>query len=214
MKNNFLIAISFTLVTTAIFGLLYPLAVTGLAQLIFPDRANGQLIENNGKLIGSRIIGQPFGGPGYFYSRPSAAGKGYDATSSGGSNLGPTNKTLIDRVKTDVEKRRPENPSMPVPADLVTTSASGLDPHISPAAAEFQVPRVARERGMSENDVRSFVVKHTEGRQLGFLGEPRVNVLELNLELDAAHAVRKIQASGSDALAGPLTRASAGNTSR
>jgi potassium-transporting ATPase KdpC subunit len=211
MKKNFLIAISFTLVTTVIFGLLYPLAVTALAQLIFPDRANGQIIEANGKLLGSRIIGQPFSGPGYFYSRPSAAGKGYDATSSGGSNLGPTNKALVERVKGDVEKRRPENPSMPVPADLVTTSASGLDPHISPAAAEFQVPRVARERDMSENDVRSLIVKHTEGRQLGFLGEPRVNVLELNLELDA---IRKIQASGSDALAGPLTRASAGNTSR
>jgi potassium-transporting ATPase KdpC subunit len=214
MKKNFLIAISFTLVTTVVFGLVYPFAVTGLAQLLFPGQANGQLIEKNGKLVGSRIIGQPFTGPGYFYSRPSAAGKGYDATSSGGSNLGPTNKALIDRVQGDVQKRQAENPSMPVPADLVTTSASGLDPHISPAAAEFQLPRVAHERSMSESDLRALVDKHTEGRQFGFLGEARVNVLELNLELDAAHSIRGTQASAPASLTGSSTRESAGNTSR
>jgi K+-transporting ATPase ATPase C chain len=214
MKKNFVIAISFTLATTVLFGLIYPLAVTGLAQLLFPGRANGQLIENNGKLIGSRLIGQPFGGPGYFYSRPSAAGKGYDATSSSGSNLGPTNKALIERVKGDVEKRRAENPSAPIPADLVTTSASGLDPHISPPAAEFQVPRVARERGIGEAEVRALVARHTEGRQWGILGEPRVNVLELNLDLDAFQPVRAAQASGTEPLAEPSTRASEGNTIR
>jgi potassium-transporting ATPase KdpC subunit len=214
MKKDFLIAVSFTLVTTVIFGLLYPLAVTGLAQMIFPGRANGQLIERNGKLIGSKIIGQPFNGPGYFHSRPSAAGGGYDAASSGGSNLGPTNQVLIERVRDAVQKARAENPSAPVPADLVTASASGLDPHISPAAAQFQVPRVARERGLSEHDVRSLVARHTEGRQWGFLGEPRVNVLELNLDLDAAQAAPETQASGSAGLTGSSIRESAGKTSR
>jgi K+-transporting ATPase ATPase C chain len=214
MKKNFVIAISFTLATTVMFGLIYPLVLTGLAQLLFPDRANGQLIEKNGKVVGSSLIGQPFVGPSYFHSRPSAAGKGYDATASSGSNLGPTNKALIDRVKGDVEKRQAENPSMPVPADLVTTSASGLDPHISPAAAEFQVPRVARERGIGEVEIRTLVTRHTEGRQWGILGEPRVNVLELNLDLDASHPVRAAQASGTEPLAEPSTRASEGNTIR
>jgi K+-transporting ATPase ATPase C chain len=185
MKKNLLIALWFTLITTVMFGVLYPLAITGLAQVLFPGRANGQLIERNGKIVGSRIIGQSFTGPGYFHSRPSSAGTGYDPTSSSGSNLGPTNKLLIERVRSDVQKLQPENPNVPVPVDLVTASGSGLDPDISPAAAEFQIPRVAHSRGMKEDDVRSLVRKHTEGRDLGFLGEPRVNVLELNLEIDS-----------------------------
>jgi K+-transporting ATPase ATPase C chain len=190
MKKNFLIAVCFTLVTTLMFGILYPLAVTGLAQVLFPKRANGQLIEKNGKTVGSRIIGQTFTGPGYFHSRPSNAGTGYDATSSSGSNLGPTNKNLLERVKGDVEKLQAENPSTAVPIDLVTASGSGLDPEISPAAAEFQIPRVARERATKEGDVRTLVERHTKGRDLGFLGEPRVNVLQLNLDLDSAHPLR------------------------
>ena len=187
MKKNLLIAVWFTLVTTFLFGLVYPFVVTGLSQVLFSHRANGQLIERNGKLVGSRIIGQNFTGPGYFHSRPSAAGTGYDATASGGSFLGPTNKALMERVKADVQKDQAENPSQPVPIDLVTASGSGLDPDISPAAAEFQIPRVARERGLSETEVRALVEKHTFGRQFGFLGEPRVRVLELNLDLDTAH---------------------------
>lgn len=154
MKKNFLISLWFTLVTTVIFGLLYPLSVTGLAQIFFRDKANGQLIRNsNGKIVGSRIIGQSFTGSGYFRARPSNAGAGYDATSSGGSNLGPTNKALIERVRGDVQKLQTENPSVPVPIDLITSSASGLDPDISPAAAEFQVPHIARERHISESDL-------------------------------------------------------------
>jgi K+-transporting ATPase ATPase C chain len=184
--KNLITAVLMTIVTTVIFGLIYPLAVTGIAQLAFPDQANGQLIKrSDGTIVGSRIIGQSFSGPGYFHSRPSAAGTGYDAGASSGSNLGPTNKTLIERIKGDVAKLQAENPGKPVPIDLVTTSASGLDPHISPAAAEFQIPRVIRERSMSENEVRELIAKHTEGRQFGFLGEPRVNVLELNVDLDA-----------------------------
>ncbi|MCU1241259.1 MAG: potassium-transporting ATPase, subunit [Candidatus Acidoferrum typicum] len=185
MKNNLLIALWFTLVTTVMFGVLYPLAITGLAQVLFPSRANGQLIERKRQIVGSRIIGQSFTGPGYFHSRPSSAGTGYDPTSSSGSNLGPTNKQLIERVRSDVQKLQSENPNVPVPVDLVTASGSGLDPNISPAAAEFQIPRVAHSRGMKEDDVRTLVQKHTDGRDLGFLGEPRVNVLELNLELDS-----------------------------
>lgn len=182
--KNLITAILMTVVTTILLGLVYPLVVTGLAQVIFPDNANGQLIRGaDGTIIGSRLIGQPFSSPGYFRSRPSAAS--YDAGASSGSNLGPTNQKLIDRVKADVEKLQAENPGKPIPIDLITTSASGLDPHISPAAAEFQVPRVARERGMNETEVRTMVATHTEGRQFGFLGEPRVNVLELNLDLDA-----------------------------
>lgn len=190
MKKNLLISLWFTLVTTVIFGFIYPLAITGIAQTMFRDRANGQLIEKNGKLVGSRIIGQAFSGPGYFHPRPSAAGSGYDSTSSSGSNLAPTNKALLDRVKVDVQKLQAENPNAPIPIDLVTSSGSGLDPHISPAAATFQIPRVARERGMKEEDVLALVKKNTRGRDLGFLGEPRVNVLELNLDLDAVRSPR------------------------
>jgi potassium-transporting ATPase KdpC subunit len=193
MRKNLLIAVWFTLVTTVLFGLIYPLVVTGLSQLLFPEKANGQIIERNGKLVGSRIIGQAFNGPGYFHSRPSSAGtgNGYDPTSSSGSNLGPTNKSLIDRVNGDVQQLRAENPSSAIPVDLVTTSGSGLDPDISPAAAEFQISRIARERHVSETELRALVAKHTLGRQFGILGEPRTNVLELNLELDAQHPLSK-----------------------
>jgi len=188
VKRNLLISIWFTLATTLLLGIIYPLVVTGLAQVLFPKQANGELIRKDGNLVGSHLIGQPFTAPGYFYSRPSAAGAaGYDATSSSGSNLGPTNKALIDRVNASVKQLQPTNPNMTVPVDLVTASGSGLDPDVSPASAEFQVPRVARERGMSEQDVRAVVSKHTKGRQFGFLGEPRVNVLDLNLDLDAIH---------------------------
>ena len=191
MKKNLVVAIWMTVVTTLLLGIVYPLIVTGLARVLRPDQANGQLVKSNGRIVGSRLIGQPFTSPGYFHSRPSAAGPaGYDAGNSGGSNLGPTNKSLVDRVNADVQKLQSENPSSPIPIDLVTASGSGLDPHISPAAASFQIPRVARERGMSESDVQVLVEKHTEGRQLGFLGEPRVNVLELNLALDARRPVR------------------------
>jgi K+-transporting ATPase ATPase C chain len=193
MKKNLLTAIWMTVATTVLFGILYPLAVTGLARVIFPHQANGELIVINGKTVGSSLIGQAFSSPGYFRSRPSAAGAaGYDADASGGgaSNFAPTNSALITRVAADVQKEQVENPNAKIPIDLVTTSASGLDPHITPAAAEFQVPRVARERGMSEADIRTLVAKHTESRQLGFLGESRVNVLELNLELDAVHPLQ------------------------
>jgi K+-transporting ATPase ATPase C chain len=190
MKRNFLISIWMTLATTVLLGILYPLAVTLLAQWAFPRQANGEIIHVGGKSVGSSLIGQPFTSAGYFHSRPSAAGAaGYDpdASSGGASNLGPTNSALITRVNGDVTRLQAENPEARIPVDLVTTSGSGLDPDISPAAAEFQIVRVARERGMSEGDVRAAVARHTEARQWGFLGEPRVNVLELNLELDVAH---------------------------
>lgn len=184
MMKHLRTATLMTVVTTVLLGLVYPLVVTGLAQALFPDNANGQLIERDGRVIGSRIIGQPFSSPHYFYSRPSAAGAEYDAGASSGSNLGPTNKKLIDRVGADVARLRNDNPNMVVPIDLVTTSGSGLDPHISPAAALFQVPRVARERGLPEEAVRQLVEAHIEQRQFGVLGEPVVNVLLLNLALD------------------------------
>ena len=191
MRQNIKIAILMTIVTTVLLGLIYPLVVTGLAQLLFRDKANGQLISRNGGIVGSRIIGQAFVGPGYLHSRLSAAGagNGYDAQNSGGSNLGPTNQKLIDRVKTDVARLQAENPGQSVPVDLVTTSASGLDPDVSPAGAEFQVPRIARERGLSEDQVRQIIQQHTEQRTWGLLGEPRVNVLEVNLALDQVKAM-------------------------
>jgi K+-transporting ATPase ATPase C chain len=191
ITKNLIIAALMTIVTTVLLGVVYPLVVTGLAQALFHDKANGQLVERDGKVIGSRIIGQGFSSPGYFRSRPSAAGTGYDPLNSGGTNLGPTNKKLIDAVKAAVEAAKKENPSAPVPIDLVTSSASGLDPHISPAAAIFQTPRVARERGLAEADVRRLVETHAEGRQWGFLGEPVVNVLELNLALDNQYPMTK-----------------------
>jgi K+-transporting ATPase ATPase C chain len=190
MKKNLSISILMTVATTILFGLIYPLVVTGLAQLIFPHKANGQLIVRNGNVVGSSLIGQGFAAPGYFHSRPSAAGNGYDAGNSGGSNLGPTNQKLLDRVKADVATVQAENPNVPVPIDLVTTSASGFDPHITPSAAEFQLARVANTRGVSIEQLRTLVAKHTEGRQIGMLGEPRVNVLELNLELDVLLPVK------------------------
>jgi len=186
MRRNIITAILYTLVTTVLFGVAYPLIVTGLAQGLFRDKANGQLITRNGQLVGSKLIGQPFSAPGYFHSRPSAAGNGYDAANSSGSNLGPTSKKLVDRVAADVATAQLDHPGAAVPIDLVTASASGLDPDITPAAAEFQVTRVARERHLSEPAVRALVAQHTQARQLGFLGEPRVNVLTLNLALDAA----------------------------
>ncbi len=184
MMKHLITATLMTVVTTLLLGVAYPLAITGIAQAVFPYQANGQLVTRNGVIVGSRIIGQSFSSPGYFRSRPSAAGNGYDAASSGGSNLGPTNKKLIDRVAADVAKYGAENPDAVVPIDLVTTSASGLDPHISPASAAFQVTRVARERGVGADEVRRLVAEHTEGRQFGILGEPVVNVLMLNLALD------------------------------
>lgn len=188
MKKNLLTAVLMTVATTILLGVIYPLVVTGIAQAVFHDKANGQLVKRDNVVVGSRIIGQPFAGPMYFHSRPSAAGNGYDAGNSSGSNLGPTNQKLVDRVKQDTAVLQAENPGKPVPVDLVATSGSGLDPHISPAAAEFQIPRVARARAMSQDAVLALVRQHTEGRQFGFLGEPRVNVLELNLALDAAAA--------------------------
>jgi K+-transporting ATPase ATPase C chain len=189
MKKNLITAVLMTIATTVLLGILYPLLVTGLAQLIFPKQANGQLIKGkDGLVIGSRLIGQPFSGPGYFHSRPSSAGAaGYDASASGGSNLGPTNMQLIARVGGDVAKLQAENPGASIPVDLVTTSASGLDPDITPAAAQFQIRRVASERKITEAEVAALVRENSENRQWGFLGEPRVNVLELNIALDGRY---------------------------
>jgi K+-transporting ATPase ATPase C chain len=180
-------AVALTIVLTVLVGIIYPFVMTGLSDLLFKEKARGSLIEKEGKVVGSRLIGQPFKGAGYFHSRPSAAGSGYDATASGGANLGPTSKQLFEeQVKGRARELRAENPNTEIPVDLITSSGSGLDPHISPAAADFQIPRVARERRMSEDKVKQLVQEHSEGRQFGVLGEPRVNVLELNLALDEA----------------------------
>jgi K+-transporting ATPase ATPase C chain len=180
-------AVALTIVLTVLVGIIYPFVMTGLSDLLFKEKARGSLIEKEGKVVGSRLIGQPFKGAGYFHSRPSAAGSGYDATASGGTNLGPTSKQLFEeQVKGRARELRAENPNTEIPVDLITSSGSGLDPHISPAAADFQIPRVARERRMSEDKVKQLVQEHSEGRQFGVLGEPRVNVLELNLALDEA----------------------------
>ena len=180
-------AVALTIVLTVLVGIIYPFVMTGLSDLLFKEKARGSLIEREGKVVGSRLIGQPFKGAGYFHSRPSAAGSGYDATASGGTNLGPTSKQLIEeQVRERSKQLHTENPDVEIPIDLITSSGSGLDPHISPAAADFQIPRVARELRMSEDKVKQLVQEHTEGRQFGVLGEPRVNVLELNLALDEA----------------------------
>lgn len=192
--NQIKITILATIVLTILFGLAYPLVFTGLAQVLFPHQANGSLVTVNGKVAGSELIGQSFTKPEYFHGRPSAAGNnGYDATNSSGSNLGPTNQKLVDRVKADVQKFRAENPDYtgPIPADLLTSSASGLDPHISPASAEAQVARVAKARGVTPDRIAELVAKHTNGRQWGIFGEPRVNVLLLNIDLDHSVPLRK-----------------------
>jgi len=192
--NQIKITILATIVMTILFGLAYPLVFTGLAQVLFPHQANGSLVTVNGKVAGSELIGQSFTKPEYFHGRPSAAGNnGYDAANSGGSNLGPTNQKLVDRVKADVQKFRAENPDYtgPIPADLLTSSGSGLDPHISPASAEAQVARVAKARGVTPDRIAELVAKHTDGRQWGIFGEPRVNVLLLNIDLDQSVPLRK-----------------------
>ena len=184
MKKHLITAFLMTIATTILLGVIYPLLITALAQLFFKDKANGQIRYRNGEAVGSRIIGQPFVSAKYFHSRPSNAGNGYDAANSGGTNYASTNQKLIDRVRADASTLHQENPGQPIPVDLITTSASGLDPEISPAAAEFQIPRIARERAVTETTIRDLVQKYTYQRDLGLLGEPRVNVLELNLALD------------------------------
>jgi potassium-transporting ATPase KdpC subunit len=193
MLEQLLPALRIVLVLTVLTGMLYPALVTGIAQAIFPKQANGSLIEANGKVIGSELIGQKFSKPEYFQGRPSAAGDGYDAANSGASNFGPTNQKLVDRIKADAEKFHKENPefSGPIPADLLTASASGLDPHLSPASAAAELPRVAKARGVSPAQVQELLDRHTESRQLGFLGEPRVNVLKLNLALDSMYPMKR-----------------------
>ena len=184
MRRNVTTAVLYTILGTVLLGIVYPYVVTGIAQLFFRDKANGQLISRDGKLVGSGILGQAFTDSAYFHSRPSSAGTGYDASSSSGSNYAPTSKKLVDRVAGDVATAQAEKPGALVPIDLVTASASGLDPDITPAAANFQVARVASLRHLSEESVRQIVARHTLNRQLGLLGEPRVNVLQLNLDLD------------------------------
>jgi len=192
MKKNLITAFLMTIVTTILLGLIYPLLITGLAHVLARDNADGQLIATNGAVVGSRIIAQPFTSPAYFHPRPSAAGaNGYAADNSSGSNLGPTNQKLVDRVKADVAALQAENPGRVVPIDLVTTSGSGLDPHITPAGAAFQIHRVAQARGIDEKALTALVAEHTEARQFGIFGEPRVNVLELNLALDAKFPAKK-----------------------
>jgi K+-transporting ATPase ATPase C chain len=197
MKKNLITAVLYTIATTLLLGVVYPLVITGLAQLFFKDKANGQLIQSGEgagpqKIIGSRLIAQPFTGAQYFHPRPSAAGtNGYDASNSSGSNLGPTNQKLVDRVKTDVTTLQSENRDLPIPIDMVTTSGSGLDPHITPAAAQFQIARVAAARNMDVKTLAALVAEHTEQRQFGLLGEPRVNVLELNLAIDEKYLIKK-----------------------
>jgi len=191
MKKNLITAVLMTLITTVLLGLIYPLFITALAHLFFREKANGQLVTKNGAVAGSRIIAQPFTGAGYFHPRPSAAGSnGYAADNSGGSNLGPTNPKLVDRIKIDVATLQAENPGHPIPIDLVTTSGSGLDPHITPAGAEFQLPRIAKARGTDEKNLQMLVLQHTEPRQFGVLGEPRVNILDLNLALDEEYPLK------------------------
>ncbi len=186
MISTLKIAIRFTVITTILLGLIYPLAITGIAHVLWREKADGQLIKKDGQVIGSAIIGQSFTGDSYFHGRPSEAGNGYDATNSSGSNLALSNKKLIDRVNGDVATYQKSNPGQPVPIDLVTSSGSGLDPDITPAAALYQVHRVAQARHMSDEGVRQVVMTHIQGRQFGIFGEPRVNVLELNLALDQA----------------------------
>ena len=191
MKKNFVTAILMTVATTIMLGLIYPLLITGIAQALFPRQANGELIEASGRVVGSRLIAQPFTGPAYFHPRPSAVN--YDPTNSNGSQLGPTNQKLIERVKGEVAAAHSDNPSSPapVPIDMVTTSASGFDPDITPADADFQLPRVATARGTTVEQLRALLARHTQGRQFGILGEARVNVLELNLELDRRFPLKK-----------------------
>lgn len=191
MRKNLVISVLYTVVTTALLGIGYPLLITGIAQLLMKDKANGSLILRGDEVIGSRLLAQPFTGPEYFHPRPSAAGtNGYDATSSGGTNFGPTNQKLSDRVHGDVATLQSEHPNQPIPVDAVTTSGSGLDPHITLANADFQVARVAKTRGITDSEITKLVNESVEARQLGFLGEPRVNVLELNLSLDRRYPLR------------------------
>ena len=185
MKKQIVISLLYTAITALLLGIVYPLAVTGAAHVLFPKQADGSLIQRNGELIGSHLIGQTFSGPGYFWSRPSAAGTGYDAANSSGSNLAPTNKDLAARIAASVQTLDPKGTSGPAPIDLVTSSASGLDPDISPAAAFYQIPRIAATRHIDEDALKALVATHVTQRQFGLLGEPRVNILDLNLDLDA-----------------------------